>query len=105
MSLAHGRVKARLPAKDLVRAMRWYAEKLGLLPAQERDGGLRDIDAEVTELRRRGVVFEDYGMPGLAMSNNVVDIPDNYPSKGRADRGAWFRDSEGNMVGIGQGVK
>ena len=41
MSLAHGRVKARLPAKDLVRAMRWYAEKLGLLPAQERDGGLR----------------------------------------------------------------
>ena len=35
------------------------------------------------------------------MSNNVVDIPDNYPSKGRAERGAWFQDSEGNMLGIG----
>jgi catechol 2,3-dioxygenase-like lactoylglutathione lyase family enzyme len=97
MSLAHGRVEARLPAKDLARAKRWYAEKLGLLPAEQRD-------AEVTELRRRGVVFEDYGIPGLAMSNNVVDIPDNYPSKGRAERGAWFRDSEGNMLGIGQAV-
>ena len=41
MSLAHGRVEARLPAKDLARAKRWYAEKLGLLPAEERDGGLR----------------------------------------------------------------
>jgi catechol 2,3-dioxygenase-like lactoylglutathione lyase family enzyme len=59
MSLDHGRVEARLPAKDLARAKRWYADKLGLLPAEERDGGLR-IDAEVTELRRRGVVFEDY---------------------------------------------
>lgn len=134
MSLAHGRAEARLPAKDLARAKRWYAEKLGLQPAEERDGGLRyecagsvfclfesvgfsdgsftqlafnvdDIDAEMIELRRRGVVFEDYGIPGLAMSNNVVDIPDNYPSKGRAERGAWFRDSEGNMLGIGQAVK
>jgi hypothetical protein len=27
----------------------------------------------------------------------------NYPSKGASgERGAWFRDSEGNMLGIGQ---
>ena len=31
MSLAHGRVAPRLPAKDLARANRWYAEKLGLI--------------------------------------------------------------------------
>ncbi len=134
MSLAHSRVETRIPTKDLARAKRWYAEKLGLMPSEERDGGLRyecdagvfclfessgfsdgtftqmafnvdDIDAEVTELRRRGVVFEDYGIPGLAMSNHIVDIPDNYPSKGRAERGAWFRDSEGNLLGIGQAVK
>jgi catechol 2,3-dioxygenase-like lactoylglutathione lyase family enzyme len=134
MSLAHGRVEARLPAKDLARAKRWYAEKLGLLPAEERNGGLRyecgggvfclfesvgssdgsftqlafdvdDIDAEVTELRCRGVVFEDYGIPGLAMANNIVEVPDNDPSKGRAERGAWFRDSEGNMLGIGQAIR
>jgi catechol 2,3-dioxygenase-like lactoylglutathione lyase family enzyme len=134
MSLADGRVEVRLPAKDLARAKRWYADKLGLLPSDERDGGLRyecnggvfclfesagfsdgsftqmafsvdDIDAEVSELRRRGVVFEDYGIPGLAMANNIVDIPDNYPSKGRGERGAWFRDSEGNMLGIGQAIE
>lgn len=134
MSLAHGRVETRLPATDLARAKRWYADKLGLLPSEERDGGLRykcgtgvfclfestgfsdgsftqmgfdvdDIDAEVTELRRRGVVFEDYGIPGLVMSNNIVDVPGNYPSKGRGERGAWFRDSEGNLLGIGQAVK
>lgn len=39
MSLAHGRVEARLPAKDLARAKRWYAEKLGLLPAEEDSEG------------------------------------------------------------------
>jgi predicted enzyme related to lactoylglutathione lyase len=134
MSLADGSVETRLPAKDLARAKRWYADKLGLLPTEERDGGLRyecdagvfclfqsagssdgsftqmafnvdDIDAEVTELRRRGVVFEDYGISGLVMSNNIVDIPGNYPSKGRAERGAWFRDSEGNMLGMGQAIK
>jgi hypothetical protein len=63
-----------------------------------------DIDAEVNELRRRGVVFEDCGIAGLPMSNNIVDIPGNYPSKGRAERGAWFRDSEGNLLGLGQAV-
>jgi hypothetical protein len=64
-----------------------------------------DIEAEVAELRRRGVVFEDYGIPGLEMSGGIVDIPDNYPSKGRGERGAWFRDSEGNLLGIGQAVQ
>jgi hypothetical protein len=29
----------------------------------------------------------------------------NYPSKGSAERGAWFRDSEGNMLGIGQAIR
>ena len=30
---------------------------------------VEDIDAEVSELRGRGVVFEVYGIPGLAMAN------------------------------------
>ena len=29
----------------------------------------------------------------------------NYPSKGTGERGAWFRDSEGNLLGIGQQVR
>ena len=131
MSLADARVETRLPAQDLDRARQWYTEKLGLVPAEERDGGLRyvcpvgvfclfastgssaarsprwrssvdDIEAEMAELRSRGVVFEEFGMPGLPMVNGIVDIPDNYPSKGRGERGAWFRDSEGNLLGLGQ---
>lgn len=103
MSLAHGRAEARLPAKDLARAKRWYAEKLGLLPAEERDGGLRYECAGSVFCLFESAGFSDGSFTQLAF--NVVDIPDNYPSKGRAERGAWFRDSEGNMLGIGQAVK
>ena len=131
MSLSDARVETRLPAQDLERARRWYEDKLGLQPAEERDGGLRyvcaagvfclftstgssdgtftqmafsvdDIEAEMAELRTRGVIFEEFDMPGLPMVNGIVDIPGNYPSKGRGERGAWFRDSEGNLLGLGQ---
>ena len=120
MSLSNARVETRLPAQDLERARRWYAEKLGLQAAEEREGGLRyvcaagvfclfastgssdGIEAEMAELHSRGVVFEEYGIPGLPMVNGIVDIPDNYPSKGRGERGTWFRDSEGNLLGLGQ---
>lgn len=134
MSLSDARVETRLPAQDLERARRWYEEKLGLQPAEERDGGLRyvcaagvfclftstgssdgtftqmafsvdDIEAEMAELRTRGVIFEEFDMPGLPMVNGIVDIPGNYPSKGRGERGAWFRDSEGNMLGLGQATR
>jgi catechol 2,3-dioxygenase-like lactoylglutathione lyase family enzyme len=133
MALADAHVESRLPAQDLDRARRWYAEKLGLQPVEEREGGLRyecgggvfclfasagsadgsftqmgffvdDIEAEMAEMRARGVVFEEYGIPGLPMVNGIVDIPGNYPSKGRGERGAWFRDSEGNLLGLGQPI-
>jgi hypothetical protein len=32
------------------------------------------IEATVTELRSRGVTFEDYGMPGLKSENGIVQI-------------------------------
>ena len=38
--LQSGLVAARLPAQDLDRARRFYSEKLGLEPAEERPGGL-----------------------------------------------------------------
>jgi catechol 2,3-dioxygenase-like lactoylglutathione lyase family enzyme len=62
--LKNGRVATRLPAQDLERARRYYAEKLGLEPVEVREGGLRYVCG-----------------------------------------GAWFRDSEGNMLGIGQPVR
>jgi catechol 2,3-dioxygenase-like lactoylglutathione lyase family enzyme len=126
-------VAVRLPARDLQRARLWYQARLGLEPAEERDGGLRyvvngvefclyssagasdgsftqmtftveDIDGVVTELRQRGVVFEEYDVPGLKTADGIAFIEGNYPSKGAAERGAWFRDSEGNMIALAQAV-
>ena len=132
--LAKARVAGRLPAQDLERARAFYSEKLGLEPVEERPGGLRyvfeagefalfqsagaasgdhtqmgwevdDIEATVRELRARGVVFEDYDLPGLKTVDGIADSEGNYPSKGTGERGAWFRDSEGNMLGVGQLVR
>ena len=65
-----------------------------------------DLEAVVAELRSRGVVFEEYDFPGLRTVDGLADIEGNYPSKGaRGERAAWFRDSEGNMLGIGQPVR
>ncbi len=128
--LSNSVIETRLPTQDLDRARGWYAEKLGLEPVEERDGGLRyegrsgvfclfasagaadgsftqmgfyvdDVEAAVADLRSRGVVFEEYA----GAVNGVMDIEGNYPSKGRGERAAWFRDSEGNMLGIAQVVR
>ena len=64
-----------------------------------------DIEATVAALRRRGVVFEKYDLPGLETVNGIATIQGNYPSKGAGERGAWFRDSEGNLLGLGQPVR
>ena len=132
--LKDGKVATRLPAQDLDRARAFYAEKLGLEPAEERPGGLRyecgsgvfalfasagapsgahtqmawqvaDLEATVEELRGRGVVFEEYDLPGLRTVNGIAEVEGNYPSQGTGERAAWFRDSEGNLIGIGQAVR
>ncbi|MDQ0766501.1 VOC family protein [Streptomyces canus] len=132
--LTRGRVATRLPAQDLDRARRFYAEQLGLEPVDERPGGLLyrcggtdfalfqsagaspgtftqmgwevdDIDTVVSQLRQRGVVFEEVDLPGFRTKNGIADIEGNYPSKNaRGERAAWFRDSEGNLLGIGEPV-
>ncbi len=61
-----------------------------------------DIEAVVAELRSRGVEFEEVDIPGLRTVNGIVEVTGNYPSVGTGERGAWFRDSEGNLLGIGQ---
>lgn len=64
-----------------------------------------DIETAVAALKRRGVVFEEVDLPGLRTRDGIAEIDGNYPSKGaRGERGAWFRDSEGNMLGIGEPV-
>ena len=132
--LKRGRVATRIPAQDLERARTFYAEKLGLEPSEERPGGLlyrcasgefvlfestgapsgtftqmawqvEDIETVVEGLRRRGVVFEEYDVSGLRTVRGIAEVEGNYPSKGTGERGAWFRDSEGNLLAIGQPVR
>jgi catechol 2,3-dioxygenase-like lactoylglutathione lyase family enzyme len=133
--LQHARSATRLPAQDLERARRFYAEKLGLEPVDERPGGLLyrsangefalfqsagasagtftqmgfevdDIEATVAALKERGVEFVEVDLPGLRTVGGIADIEGNYPSKGATgERGGWFRDSEGNMLGVGQLVR
>jgi catechol 2,3-dioxygenase-like lactoylglutathione lyase family enzyme len=132
--LQNAEVATRLPAQDLERARAFYAEKLGLEPVEERPGGLLyrcrsgtfalfesdgapsgthtqmafevdDIGSVVGELRRRAVVFEEVDVPGLRTVDGIAEVAGNYPSKGVGERGAWFRDSEGNLLGIGQPVR
>ena len=123
--LSSKRVATALPAQDLERAKGWYKEKLDLSPTQEDPSGVwyecadgtgffvfmssgqsrgeftqmgfevDDVDAEVRELRERGVEFEQYDFPGLKTDENgVADI--------EGERGAWFKDSEGNLLSLGQ---
>jgi catechol 2,3-dioxygenase-like lactoylglutathione lyase family enzyme len=126
MSLQDSKIATRLPATDLDRARAFYSEKLGLDPVDERPGGLlyrvggsefalfesagrasgdhtqmafevSDLDATIAALEARGIVFEDYG---------IVDVEGNYPSKNSSgERAVWVRDSEGNLLGIGQPVR
>lgn len=66
---------------------------------------VEDLRATVAALRARGVEFLEYDLPGFTTVNGIAEIEGNYPSKGATgERGAWFRDSEGNLLGIGEPV-
>jgi predicted enzyme related to lactoylglutathione lyase len=117
------KVTANIPAADLDRARRFYADKLGLTPTQEGDGGLiyataggtmfflyqtefagqaghtiaqwhvADIEGEVRELKDKGITFEHYDLPGMTWDGDIATVPE----MGRA---AWFKDSEDNIMCI-----
>lgn len=53
-----------------------------------------DLEAELAELRSRGVVIEEYDLPGLKTVNGIADV-------GFA-RIAWFIDPGKNCIGIMQ---
>ena len=117
---------AYIPAKDVARARRFYEQKVGFRPTQEIAGGIvygcgngtgcflyetpnagtsqasqafwqvDDVEREVAALKARGVVFEDYDMPGGKSASGVV-------TAGGA-KAAWFKDSEGNILALVQSV-
>jgi len=117
---------AYIPAKDVARARQFYESKLGFKPKEETAGGViyefgrgtacflyptpnagtsrasqafwsvEDVDAEMEALKARGVVFEDYDMPGEKSAAGAI-------TAGGA-KAAWFRDSEGNILALIQNL-
>ena len=64
-----------------------------------------DLEETIAELRQRGVIFEEYDAPGLETASGIAQVEGNYPSKGGVgEKAAWFTDSEGNILAIGQAM-
>jgi catechol 2,3-dioxygenase-like lactoylglutathione lyase family enzyme len=122
--LSGTKVTAMLPVVDMTRARRFYEETLQLPKPRVRPNGealfevagerfalypratptradhtalsfeVDDLDGEMRSLRTRGVRFEEYDVPGLKTSNGVCELD--------AERAAWFRDPEGNILCLHQ---
>ena len=56
-----------------------------------------DIAGDLRDLRAKGVVFEEYDYPTMKTVSGIFDAGDL--------KAAWFKDSEGNMIGLMQPVE
>ena len=119
--LASAPVEPTMPVVDMERAKGFYGQTLGLKFVEESEAGVsfecgngsrltlyprgptkadhtvagfrvQDVEAEVRELRAKGVVFEEYDFPGLKTVNGIATIGNV--------TGAWFKDSEENILGL-----
>ena len=118
--LSGSAVTTMLPVKDMKRARAFYEGSLGLKPGGLKPDGkfvyklggttlalfpkpegtkaehtaisflVTDIAASIKELKRAGVVFEEYDFPGLKTVNHVCVLG--------AEKAAWFKDTEGNYL-------
>jgi catechol-2,3-dioxygenase len=120
--LEDAKITAVIPVSDLGKARTFYEKMLGLRPQEvhEAEGEVQyvlngtallvykteaaqgeatkavfivdDLAKEMDDLRNHGVVFEDFDLPGLKTVNGVFEAPQG--------KGAWFKDLDGNYVGI-----
>ena len=117
-------VVATLPVSDLDRAKAFYGGTLGLTVLWENPASVRfrcgdrselstfrrpgiatehtlahfevtDIETTVADLEARGVTFLDYDDGPLTTTGHIAQL-------GPA-RGAWFKDPDGNTLGLRQG--
>ncbi len=125
--LTRAPVMTILPVKDLQRARDFYVNKLGLeAEGLTADGKfvlrangtklwlvakpegtkaehtamsfeVEDIAAEIRTLKGRGVVFEDYDLPGFKTVDHMIVLG--------TDRAAWFGDGEGNKLCLHQDLR
>jgi catechol 2,3-dioxygenase-like lactoylglutathione lyase family enzyme len=116
------RLGANIPVRSVATARDFYEGVLGVLPVRILDheviyrsggslfgiyetdaagkaghtlgtfSGVKDIESVVAGLRRRGVAFEEYDLPGLKTVGGIAQFG--------PDKVAWFRDPDGNLLSI-----
>ena len=124
--LTNAAIVPYIPVSNVARARKFYEGTLGFTPKEEYAGGViyecgkgswvfmypspgagtskastafwavDDVVAEVAALKARGVVFEEYDMPGIKMVDSIA-------TAGGA-KTAWFKDSEGNILAVSQRI-
>ncbi len=115
-----------MPASDIGRAKAWYEKVLGVTPEMEDDDGslvymaggsafmvyesqfagtnkataagivVQDFDAATAALRAAGVAFEEYDF------GDEFRTVDGVMTDEAGRRMAWFKDSEGNILGLAE---
>jgi catechol 2,3-dioxygenase-like lactoylglutathione lyase family enzyme len=120
--LAERRAHATLPVADLDAAKAFWGDRLGFEAIEDNPvavmyrGGddsvfvvtlssgratgahtqigftTPDIEGDVADLKARGVTLEEYDVPGLRTADSIATTG--------AGRAAWFKDPDGNLVGL-----
>lgn len=120
-------ITSDLPVVDLERAREFYEQKLGFEPDEAYEGGVlyrigengglylyqraatkadhteasfivADLEKEMSEMRAKGIVFEEYDLPemGIKTINGVATMD--------GEKEAWFKDTEGNILSLSQKI-
>jgi catechol 2,3-dioxygenase-like lactoylglutathione lyase family enzyme len=120
--LGNVRFGANIPVRSVANSRHFYEDVLGVTPVRIQDAeviyraadtlfsiyetdaagraghtlgtfsGVDDIVSVVADLRRRGVVFEEYDTPGFKTVDGIAQFG--------PERVAWFRDPDGNILSI-----
>lgn len=127
MHITDAPIHPSLAVTDIERSRAWYAEKLGWEPVAGlsfddplvyRIGGsgfslfttpsagtakntvmnwtVHDVSETVAELRERGLQFEEYDFGDIKTVDGIMTVEGGY-------KNAWFKDPDGNIVGLVSG--
>jgi catechol 2,3-dioxygenase-like lactoylglutathione lyase family enzyme len=123
--LSASNVMAMVAVSDLAKGKEFYGGKLGLKSVGENEGGVAyksgtgelfmypapsagkneatsvswdvdDIESVVKDLSGKGISFEHYDMPYAKLEGDIHVMMDGMA------KAAWFKDPDGNILGITQ---
>lgn len=121
--IADSQTYTMLPVADLERARKFYRDVLGIeehlvteggvmyrsggsqffvFPSRFRASGhtqmswvVADIKEEVAALKTKGIEFDEFDLPGIKSVDGIVQSGPNVWT-------AWFKDPDGNLLGLTQ---